>query len=511
MSRFNTVPTVPRPDVVNPHGAGAFSRDPRHELFLMGIANFVGGDTYYESAETRDARQVRLVREVTALDPEWVAQYARWLRSEANMRTVALIVAAEYVAAGGLNGRRVIDSVLQRADEPAEMVGYWHSTHGRKIPMAVKRGVADAARRLYTERNALRFDGTNKAYRWADVLRIAHPKPTAPVQEELFGYLSARRNDDTAAPTEGLRLLVEDRRLMALPVDMRRDALPDAIAAGWSWERLASWLPDGMDAAAWSAVAPNMGVMALLRNLRNFDEKDVTGAAFDAIATKIANPDDVRASGAFPLRFLSAWKAVTSVRWGAALEAGLDASVDNVPRLGGRTLILIDISGSMQDTVSVARSDGGKRGVAADPLRRWEAAGLFGAALARRAENADVYLFNRAPSHRFEVGPHDSVLRIVNEIGRLVGGGTDTLGSLAATYDGHDRVVILTDEQTNYNRWDDVAHIKAPVLTWNLAGYSPAHTPRAANWQTFGGLTDSAFTMLSLLDRRRAGGWPWDG
>lgn len=511
MSRFNTAPTLPRPDAVNPHGAGAFSRDPKDELFVMGIANFVGGDTFYESADDRDARQVRLVHEVTAIDPEWVTQYARWLRSEANMRTASLIVAAEYVAAGGPNGRRVIDSVLQRADEPAEMVGYWHATHGRKMPMAVKRGIADAVGRLYNERNSIRFDGTNKAYRWADVLRITHPRPSAQWQEELFGYLSARRNDDTAAPTGGLRLLIQDRRLMALPAEDRRQALPDAIAAGWSWERLASWLPDGMDAEAWSAVVPNMGVMALLRNLRNFDEKNVIGDAANAVAAKIANPEDVRRSGVFPLRFLSAWKAVSSVRWAGPLEAGLDASVDNVPRLGGRTLIMIDISGSMHDAVSVARTDGGKRGVMPDPLRRWEAAGLFGAALARRAENADVFLFNRAPTHRFEVGPHDSVMRITNEIGSLVGGGTDTLGSLAATYDGHDRVIILTDEQTNLSRWDAVEHIKAPVLTWNLGGYSTGHAPRAANWQTFGGLTDSAFTMIELLDRRRAGGWPWDG
>ena len=43
------------------------------------------------------------------------------------------------------------------------MLGYWLSTHGRNVPMPVKRGVADAARRLYTERAALRYDGLGAA------------------------------------------------------------------------------------------------------------------------------------------------------------------------------------------------------------------------------------------------------------------------------------------------------------------------------------------------------------
>ena len=41
-------------------------------------------------------------------------------------------------------------SVLQRADEPGELLAYWLAAHGRAVPKPVKRGVADAAVRLYT-------------------------------------------------------------------------------------------------------------------------------------------------------------------------------------------------------------------------------------------------------------------------------------------------------------------------------------------------------------------------
>ena len=53
----------------------------------------------------------------------------------------------------------------------AELLGYWLNAYGRNVPMPVKRGVADAVRRLYTERTALRYDGLSRQIRMADVIR----------------------------------------------------------------------------------------------------------------------------------------------------------------------------------------------------------------------------------------------------------------------------------------------------------------------------------------------------
>ena len=88
------------------------------------------------------------------------------------MRSAAVVMAAEYVAAGGERGRSVIARALQRPDEPAEMLGYWLQTRGRNVPMPVKRGIADAVRRLYTERAALRYDGVSRRIRMADVIEL---------------------------------------------------------------------------------------------------------------------------------------------------------------------------------------------------------------------------------------------------------------------------------------------------------------------------------------------------
>lgn len=149
------------------HEAGdAYLRDPESELFLLAATNMVGEDTFYERAADRDARFVDLVHTVTESNPAFIAGdvdagkvgLAQYLRESMLMRSAPVVLAAEYVAAGGARGRSVVDRALQRPDEPAEMLGYWLTRHGRNIPMPIKRGVADAARRLYTERAALRYD-----------------------------------------------------------------------------------------------------------------------------------------------------------------------------------------------------------------------------------------------------------------------------------------------------------------------------------------------------------------
>jgi hypothetical protein len=233
-------------------GGNGFSRDEKSELFLLAITNFVNEDTFYESGDTRDNRFRDLIHKVTASDPEWMQARIPWLRNEAQMRTASLVAAAEYVKAGGENGRQIVSSALLRADEPGELLGYWHQTYGRRMPKAVKRGIADAVQRLYNERNALKYDGIAKSLRFADVIELVHPDPIAPWQSELFKYLLDERHGRKPNVPDTLKMIQMDRYLINLPEDQRREAVSsDAFStAGWTWERLSGWLPGGMDKQA---------------------------------------------------------------------------------------------------------------------------------------------------------------------------------------------------------------------------------------------------------------------
>lgn len=534
MSKFNTAGT--KSAVFSPvktesvasgrtyEGAPGHARDVKSELFLLSVSNMVGESTFYEKAGERDNRYRDLVREATLADPDWTARLLKWLRSEANMRTASLVGAAEFAKArldageAGLS-RQVVDSVLQRADEPGEMLAYWTSTYGRAVPKPVKRGVADAVTRLYNERSFLKWDSDSKGYRFGDVIDLVHPTASADWQGDLFKHALDKRHGRDGEIPESLRMLWSRSYLMSIPVGNRRDMLMDLPVklgnAGMTWESLAGWLQGPMDKRAWEAVIPSMGYVALARNLRNFDEAGVSDEVAQKVIAKLADPDEVAKSRQFPFRFWSAYKHTSSLRWGYALELALKASLANVPSLSGRTLILVDRSPSMFPGYYFSTAN--KSDI---PLA--EQAALFGSALALRAHNATLVEFG-GQSKPVTVQKGGSVLKLMETFGSI--DGTDIPSAVRAHFSGHDRIVVVTDEQTRAG-WlpsnmvhhggmretaiDDLVPKNVPVYMWNMAGYKHGVAPSGSgNRHTFGGLTDQAFKLIPLLESGRNADWPF--
>lgn len=499
-------------------GGPGYARDARSELFLLAVTNMVGEHTFYESANKRDTRFAELVHKTTRQDPEWTARFLRWLRAEANMRTASLVGAAEFAKArrdAGLDGmgRQVVDSVLQRADEPGELLAYWTSVHGRAVPKPVKRGIADAVKRLYDERAYAKWDSAARAFRFADVVELTHPVKKDDRQGELFRHVLDRRHDRGEDVPASLTTLRARAELLAWDVPKRRELFsrPDAAdvlrAAGMTWESVAGWLQGPLDARVWEALIPGMGYMALLRNLRNFDVAGVSDTTARRVADRLADPAQVAKSRQLPMRFLSAYRTAPSLRWAWALEQAITHSLANVPALAGRTLILVDTSTSMKWAFS---QDGG--------LKRWDAAAMFGIALGLRCADADVVSFSdtwlgTARTKVFDPRAGESLLRAVQrwqDGGFFLGGGTATARGVKRHFRGHDRVVIVTDEQAGGGDVNEAVPARVPLYTWNLAGYRLGHTPSGLPFRhVFGGLTDQAFGMIPLLEAGSNAAWPF--
>jgi hypothetical protein len=498
-------------------GAPGYARDAKSELFLLAVANMVGENTFYESGGKRDERFRGLVHQVSVSDGEWMAGFLPWLRGEANMRSASLVAALEAVyarLATGVNGgnRQLVASVLQRADEPGEALAYWTSTYGRAIPKPVKRGVADAVRRLYNERSLLKYDTGSKGFRFGDVIDLVHPVPDPgkPWQGDLFKHALDRRHDRDEQIPESLATLRARAELMAVPVEERQVVFadgPERLArAGMTWEALAGWLQGPMGPKAWEAVIPSMGYMALLRNLRNFDEAGVSDEVAEQVAAKLADPERVARSRQFPFRFFSAYKAAPSLRWGHALDKALTAATANVPEFPGRTLVLVVTSASMNGFGVSERSK----------MTYAQMAALFGVALAARGNQVDLHGFADG-TFRHHVPRGASVLRemeqFVRRIGE-VGHGTRIADSVHATYRGHDRVIILSDMQTFRSTWAGnvgaAAPEHVPMYGFNLAGYRYAAMPTGSGTRhELGGMTDQTFRMIPLLEAGRNATWPW--
>lgn len=528
MSKFGSRPSNVRapiagsavPDVFTHEGGAGHSRDPRSALFLLAASNFVTESSFYETAGDRDVRFERLVHEVTALDPAWVRRFGPYLRGTMHMRSASIVLAAEYVKGGGEGGRALVNAVLQRPDEPGEMLAYWRSRHGRNVPKPIKRGVADAVQRLYTERAAIKWDGAAHAWRFADVIEATHPKPSAGWQHQLFRWLldSRHHGDDFDPDTfDALSTIAQDRELLSMHEDRRREWLPEA-AAIWPWERLSGWLPGGMDAAAWEALIPSMGYMALLRNLRNFDDANISEDAATAVTVKLTNPDEVAKSRQFPYRFYSAYKAIPGLRWAYPLERALALSLDNVPALRGRTLVMIDVSGSMTSEGYLRQfhprwRDGGRN----KSTLPWEMAAIFGIALGMKASaaggHADVVAYG-SKWEQVQIPHGAAILKVLDSITRTLAWQTGTLTiDIAETLTrgaGYDRLVILTDEQTFAGARADVLGHVPRVYTFNMSGYAAGHLPSGGQGRyTFGGLTDAAFDLLPALEGMSDGRWPF--
>ncbi|HEY2064024.1 MAG TPA: TROVE domain-containing protein [Amycolatopsis sp.] len=490
-----------------------YQRDAKSALFLLAVSNLVGENTFYESAGKRDQRYAELVHAATLADPEWTARFLRWLRTDANMRSASLVGAAEFTKArleAGLDGqsRQVVASVLQRADEPGEMLAYWTSVHGRNVPKPVKRGVADAAKRLYHERSFLKYDSDARGYRFGDVLNLTHPDADGR-QGDLFRYALDVRHGNAEQIPDTLRTLRANAAVRAAVAE-EPEVLLDSEAlreAGMTWEAALSLAGSTIDKQRlWEALIPSMGYMALLRNLRNFDEAGVSDEVAARVAGRLADPEQVASSRQFPFRFLSAYETAPSLRWGHALDTALGHSLRNLPSLPGRSLVLIDTSASMTGLGHSARSK----------VTPAKAAAVFGVALGAKGERVDVVGFaNGTFRHRVRKGAAviREVERFLERIGE-VGHGTDIGGALRRSYAGHDRVFIISDMQTvggpRGPQVGDLVPKHVPIYGFNLQGYqAAAMATGSAHRHEFGGLTDATFRMIPLLEAGRTADWPF--
>jgi TROVE domain len=570
MSKFNTpatrtaahgpLATEAQPSGKTHEGGTGYARDAKSELFLRTTASFAGEDNFYEQAQVRDDR-ARALTEHLAVDGDgfaWLSKFLPWLRSEGNIRTAPIMLATEAVRARLLHGdngggnRQLIASVLQRPDEPGEMLAYWTSRYGKAIPKPIKRGIADAVARLYTERAFLRYDSEARGFRFGDVVELCHPAGRQGDfwQGKLFTHMiTSRHSRNGYEPPQDLaavrtrwalsRLSPEERHQLAKTAlgDSSLTARENAekrinLAAQGQWEFVLAWLgetpPQGAltKAEQWQLVLPQLGFMAALRNLRNLDEAGISDELAASLAARIADPEQVKHSRQLPFRFLSAYLNAPSLRWGHALEKALDLSLANIPELPGRTLILIDTSASMTQAMS-GRSK----------ATMVQSAALFGLALGiRNINRVDMWGFADGQFQVSGIGQGASVLRSVEAFCRCIGNvghGTQISAAVRNTYRNHDRVIIFTDMQTfpenqvydyyigkvyDHSRYDyQVSGVSAtvpahiPMYGFNLVGYTHSAIPAGhGNRHEMGGLTDATFKFLPLIEAGKNAAWPWE-
>ncbi len=536
MARHNA--PAPRPNAPKPKptatGGSGWTAGPLQELAFTAACSFLE-DSFHESAKARKTRMVDLVQRLAVSDPNGVVDLIRTLRHDFGVRSVSVMLAAEYAIASCATGnptrvREAVANACWRADEPAEFLAYWLQFAGRTMPRAVKLGLGDAVRSLYTERTALKWDSKERAVRMGDVLEMAHVKPETPEQATLYRYLLDLRHrgrdawDIETAPEDAETASEEDvhRRSVApglwpfdpnhLPMHQARQfamAIPEADRrrtlrndgldilrnAGMTWEALSSWLPGGMDAEAWQWAIPQMGVGALVKNLRNFDKANISDVWVDRVIDKITSETDVVESRILPYTVLLAYRNTLSDNWKRALNRTADLATRNVPSLP-RSLIVVDCSMSMRKPLS-----------AKSQAERITVAALMAASVVRNSPNSTLALFgtNHAVVDDWQ---HRSVLTVAEQIESICASnalGSATYGHSAINdfFDSkrHDRVLLFTDDQMHDSGQVDISHVPQ-LVTFNCEGYESHATwgkHGAAQNITVAGLSDQVFAAVARL------------
>lgn len=523
MARMNTRGTKPRNMATTPvntttgraftaEGGTGWQRTPKGELFLAAVTS-LNEDTFYETADERVNRIQTLATDPEIVNsPEWALGMVRWLRQEVGLRSIPGVVAMTVVKArldAGLTGtnRQIIEAAIGRLDEASDMVAGWMSLYGRNIPSCVRRGVADALRARLSERSYLKWAGrmNSGSVSLRDVINLTHTKPKDKTQEALIKYaLDAgygQKGDDKQLPVIRAR-----RQFLAMDRDAQISVLtgPDAQdiirKAALTHEVIAGAIGT-IPADVWETLVPEMGYMALRMNLRRIEASGASRSLIGAISKRLGDVEEAAKSRTMPVSFYAAYKNAP-LAFAAALQDAANGSLENVPALKGRTLVLLDRSGSMDYPLSAKSS-----------LTRQDAANVFASALAIRGENVRVVAFDNRMED-VKVTSAD-LLRVVDQM-PAARGGTYTPDAVAYAHkkgEKYDRIIILTDEQYTGGSVDNALDTYAPgvpVFTWNLAGYATAQMEAREGRWTFGGLSDKGFQMVPLLERGIGQSWPWE-
>ena len=175
-----------------------------------------------------------------------------------------------------------------------------------------------------------------------------------------------------------------------------------------------------------------LGALALLRNLRNFRE---AGVSEELVIGALAV---VKTERVLPFRFLAA--ARHAPQWEEALETAMFRSIQGrAARLAGHTVLLVDVSGSMESPLSRKAE-----------MRRADAAYGLTILLREIAERVTVYTFSEharlVPSRR-GMALRDALEKSQAHAGTYLGAAVRHVEENHR--DGCDRLVVITDEQSH--------------------------------------------------------------
>lgn len=463
MSRVNTRKVA---DPVYTHeGARAARIGVKDQLLRSVMSCLLWEDEFYEDGVEIAQRITKLAEQV---DPRELAAIAIRARHQFKLRHVPLhlLVTLAKTGSGTSVLRETIPHVVRRADELAELLALYWKANGADAPLAkqLQKGLALAATN-FDEHRLAKYDRDNDV-RLRDVIFLTHAKPKDKEQAKIFAKL-VNKSFYPKATRSGFKVK-SALRLTGSP----GLAVPD------TWETELSAGKDKRATFERLLREEKLSYLALLRNLRNMIEAGVErNLITDALRARKG------AQWVLPFRYIAAARAAPSLV--RAIDEALLASIDEMQRLPGHTVVMVDVSVSMKAKLS-AKSD----------LSRVDAAAALGAMF---PGDVSVFTFSNrlveVPAHRGLAGV-DMILKSQPH------GGTELIEAVrqvnARVRVRYDRLVVISDEQaaSDRNRLPDpkgAGYMINVASAQNGIGYG-------SKWVHVDGFSEAIFSFIGEFE-----------
>lgn len=464
MARFNLLARN-KNKTANLAGGQAFVQSPKMQLASLLLTSFAQDQFYRDAKQTfGDLNQL-----LAKVEPEFAAKAAVYARTAFGMRSITHLLAVELgmYASGKPWAKGFYEKVVIRPDDMTEITALMLAQNGAKLPNALRKGFAKAFDKFDGYQLA-KYRGEGKAVKLVDVVNLVRPVPV-------------ERN------AEALRLLVEGTLRNTGTWEAK---LTEAGQAAETEEAKAE-----LKAEAWAELIGKrkIGYFALLRNLRNIAEQapELIPAACELLTDKRL----IGKSLVLPFRFATAMEAVQVAGIEdkrpllKALNRAVDLALANVPVLPGKTLVVLDDSGSMM----------GK------PIQ----IGSLFAAVLYRSNDADLMRFSDDAAY-VRQNPDNPVMTIAEQLvknARMSGTNFNAIFQTAKRK--YDRIVILSDMQgwmgggapnKAFEAYKARTGAEPFVYSFDLQGYGSLQFPEPKVF-ALAGFSEKVFDLMGMLER----------
>lgn len=451
---------------VNRAGGEAYMQNPKLQLVSILLTSFVK-DKFYESEDEQLERLRNLIKAIP--DKKFVAKAAIYARTRFGMRSITHALAGELVHEVKKEGwvKNAINKVVFRPDDMIEILSYYMANYGKPIPNNLKKGFAIALEKFDGYQLA-KYRGEGRDIKLVDIVNISHPIPADEERAELYknllsGNLKSQGTWETKLTQAGQVAKDDEEK-----ADLKDKAWKDLLLEN------------------------KLGYFALLRNLRNIAEQ--SPESIDMAIEQLTDEKKIKKSLVLPFRFQTAIDEMqlTSTNSTRKILIGLikamETSLSNVPIFDGKTLVVLDASGSMS----------GK------PI---EIGSLFASAL-YKTNDADFMMFDNDARY-INYNPVDSIFSIAGAIKRnATGGGTNFHSIFIRANKVYNRIIILSDMQ-GWIGWDspvkDFENYKKRfdcnpfIYSFDLNGYGDMQFPES-NVFCIAGFSEKVFDLMKMLE-----------